>query len=44
MRSYTKVHRNVYARTDVELTALDRAQAYSHRRIAQCDESVDLAS
>jgi hypothetical protein len=27
MRSYTKVHRNVYARTDVELTALDRAQA-----------------
>ena len=27
MRSYTKVHRNVYARTDVELTALDRAHA-----------------
>ena len=27
MRSYTKLHRNVYARTDVELTALDRAQA-----------------
>ncbi|MDT5350881.1 MAG: hypothetical protein QOH91_4168 [Mycobacterium sp.] len=27
MRSCTKVHRNVYARTGVELTALDRAQA-----------------
>jgi hypothetical protein len=26
-RSYTKVHRNVYARTGVELTALDRAYA-----------------
>lgn len=27
VRSYTKVHRNVYARTGVELTALDRAHA-----------------
>jgi hypothetical protein len=27
MRSYTKVHRNVYARIGVELTALDRAHA-----------------
>jgi hypothetical protein len=27
MRSYTKVHRNVYTRTGVELTALDRAHA-----------------
>lgn len=27
VRNYTKVHRNVYARTGVELTALDRAHA-----------------
>jgi hypothetical protein len=27
MRSYTKLHRNVYTRTGVELTALDRAHA-----------------
>lgn len=27
MRSYTKVHRNVYTRTGIELTALDRAYA-----------------
>ena len=26
-RRYTKVHRNVYVRTGVELTALDRAHA-----------------
>jgi hypothetical protein len=35
MRSFTKVHRNVYARNDVELTPLDRAHAawlWSRRR------------
>jgi hypothetical protein len=45
-RSYTKLHRNVYARADVKLTALDRARAawlWSDRRATLVGHSAAAA-